>query len=79
MRFSKGFHPTQVRLVAPAFYEAFFTHTSTSPNYQILGSLDVGRRQCALEGYALVRRQIEMAQAINATLAATPGSPAPHS
>ena len=30
------------------------THTSTSPNYQILASLDVGRRQVELEGYELV-------------------------
>ena len=31
------------------------THTSTSPNYQILASLDVGRRQVELEGYELVQ------------------------
>ena len=34
------------------------THTSTSPNYQILASLDVGRRQVELEGYELVQRQL---------------------
>jgi arginine decarboxylase len=33
-----------------AFHEAYMTHTSTSPNYQILASLDVGRRQVELEG-----------------------------
>ncbi|MGB8419207.1 aminotransferase class I/II-fold pyridoxal phosphate-dependent enzyme [Paraburkholderia sp.] len=44
-----------------AFHEAYMTHTSTSPNYQILASLDVGRRQVELEGYELVQRQIEMA------------------
>eukprot|EP00127_Corallochytrium_limacisporum_P000195 Clim_evm12s7 gene=Clim_evmTU12s7 len=49
------------RLVEPMFTEAYFTHTSTSPNYQILASLDIGRRQCALEGYALVTKQIEHA------------------
>ena len=37
------------------------THTSTSPNYQILASLDVGRAQAALEGYQLVQRQAELA------------------
>jgi arginine decarboxylase len=37
------------------------THTSTSPNYQILASLDLGRRQAALEGYELVQRQVEYA------------------
>jgi len=36
-------------------------HTSTSPNYQILASLDLGRRQVALEGVELVQRQIESA------------------
>eukprot|EP01135_Chromosphaera_perkinsii_P009021 Nk52_evm39s1569 gene=Nk52_evmTU39s1569 len=40
--------------VENAFHEAYFTHTSTSPNYQILASLDVGRCQMALEGYELV-------------------------
>ena len=33
------------------FHEAFFTHTSTSPNQQIIASLDVARRQMELEGY----------------------------
>ena len=37
------------------------THTSTSPNYQILASLDVGRRQAELEGYELVQKQVEFA------------------
>ena len=36
-------------------------HTSTSTNYQILASLDLGRRQVALEGVELVQRQIENA------------------
>jgi arginine decarboxylase len=40
--------------VAESFHEAYMTHTSTSPNYQILASLDLGRRQAALEGYELV-------------------------
>ncbi|MCA8959979.1 MAG: ornithine decarboxylase [Planctomycetes bacterium] len=44
-----------------AFHEAFMTHTSTSPNYQILASLDAGRRQVELEGYELVQKQIELA------------------
>ncbi len=44
-----------------AFDEAYMTHTSTSPNYQILASLDVGRAQAELEGYQLVQRQAELA------------------
>jgi arginine decarboxylase len=47
--------------VAESFHEAYMTHTSTSPNYQILVSLDLGRRQAALEGYELVQRQVEYA------------------
>ncbi|GAA1408117.1 amino acid decarboxylase [Glutamicibacter uratoxydans] len=49
---------------ANAFREAYMTHTSTSPNYQILASLDIGRRQAELEGYALVQRQVDLAQSI---------------
>lgn len=47
-----------------AFHEAYMTHTSTSPNYQILASLDVGRRQVELEGYELVQRQIDQAMTL---------------
>ena len=47
--------------VAEGFHEAYMAHTSTSPNYQILASLDLGRRQVALEGVELVQRQIENA------------------
>ena len=47
--------------VEEAFHEAYMTHTSTSPNYQILASLDLGRRQAALEGFELVQKQIENA------------------
>ena len=47
--------------VAEGFHEAYMAHTSTSPNYQILASLDLGRRQAALEGFELVQRQLEYA------------------
>lgn len=47
--------------VMETFHEAYMAHTSTSPNYQILASLDLGRRQVALEGYELVQRQLELA------------------
>jgi arginine decarboxylase len=43
------------------FEEAFFTHTSTSPNLQIIASLDVARRQMELEGYELTMRATELA------------------
>ncbi|HTX55071.1 MAG TPA: hypothetical protein VMD08_16825 [Candidatus Baltobacteraceae bacterium] len=47
--------------VEASFKEAFFTHTSTSPNLQIIASLDVARRQMELEGYELVGRAIQLA------------------
>jgi arginine decarboxylase len=47
-----------------AFHEAYMTHTSTSPNYQILASLDVGRRQLELEGYELVRHSVGLAMTL---------------
>ena len=47
--------------VEAPFKEAFFTHTSTSPNLQIIASLDVARRQMELEGYELVQRAIQLA------------------
>ena len=46
------------------FHEAYMTHTSTSPNYQILASLDVGRRQLELEGYEFVRGSVGLAMMI---------------
>ena len=47
--------------VEAPFHEAYMTHTSTSPNYQILASLDLGRRQVELEGYEMVNKQVELA------------------
>ena len=47
--------------VEETFHEAYMAHTSTSPNYQILASLDIGRRQADLEGAELVQRQVENA------------------
>ncbi len=49
------------RKAREAFTEAYMTYTSTSPNYQILASMDVGRRQVELEGYELVRKSVEVA------------------
>ncbi len=46
--------------VEDSFHEAYMTHTSTSPNYQILASLDIGRRQVELEGFKLVQKQVEL-------------------
>lgn len=47
--------------VEEQFHEAVFTHASTSPNLQIIASLDIARRQMELEGYDLVNRAIQLA------------------
>ncbi|MCP9890650.1 hypothetical protein KBY57_06205 [Cyanobium sp. Aljojuca 7D2] len=39
---------------------AYQCHTSTSPNYQILASLDIARRQMHLEGYELIQKAFEL-------------------
>ena len=54
------------RKTETTFLEAYMTHTSTSPNYQMLASLDVGRRQVQLEGFELVEKSIEMAMVLRA-------------
>ena len=55
--------------VESQFHEAIFTHASTSPNLQIIASLDVARRQMQLEGYGLVanamRVSLEIRKQIN--------------
>ncbi|MCO5127451.1 MAG: ornithine decarboxylase [Rhodobacteraceae bacterium] len=58
--------------VEQSFHEAYMTHTSTSPNYQIIASLDVGRRQVELEGFEFVQRQIESAMSIRRAVATHP-------
>ena len=49
------------RKVESQFHEAVFTHASTSPNQQLIASLDVARRQMELEGYGLVMNAISIA------------------
>ncbi|MDI1253598.1 aminotransferase class I/II-fold pyridoxal phosphate-dependent enzyme [Thermomonas sp.] len=58
--------------VEQAFHEAYMTHTSTSPNYQIIASLDVGRRQVELEGFELVQKQIEAAMSMRKAIDSHP-------
>jgi arginine decarboxylase len=55
-----------------SFQEAYMTHTSTSPNYQILASLDLGRRQVELEGFELVQRQLDLATSLASAVARHP-------
>lgn len=54
------------------FLEAYMTHTSTSPNYQMLASLDVGRRQAQFEGYEMVEKSVELAMVLRAKVIDNP-------
>lgn len=58
--------------VEQMFHEAYMTHTSTSPNYQIIASLDVGRRQVELEGFELVQKQVEAAMTMRKVIDSHP-------
>lgn len=46
------------------FKEAIFTHSTTSPNQQLIASIDLARRQMELEGYSLVNNAIKVALTI---------------
>ena len=58
--------------VEQVFDEAFMTHTSTSPNYQLIASLDVGRRQVELEGFEFVQKQVNAAMTMRRTISDHP-------
>ncbi|HEX7155905.1 MAG TPA: ornithine decarboxylase, partial [Burkholderiaceae bacterium] len=53
------------------FRENFNMHTSTSPMYSMIASLDVGRKQAVMEGYKLLERTLmlagELREQINST------------
>ena len=57
-----------VRKSEAAFHEAYMTHTSTSANYQILASMDIGRRQVEFEGNELVEKAIELGMMLRRTI-----------
>ena len=44
------------------FRENFNMHTSTSPQYGLIASLDVARKQAVMEGYKLLGRTLELAK-----------------
>lgn len=55
-----------------SFHEAYMTHTSTSANYQILASMDAGRRQVEFEGFELVEKAIELGLLLRRTVRENP-------
>jgi arginine decarboxylase len=46
------------------FRENFNMHTSTSPQYGLIASLDVARKQASMEGYKLLSRTLELASEV---------------
>lgn len=64
-------HINDVDFEEHAFRENFNMHASTSPQYALIASLDVGRKQAVMEGYKLLQHTLDLAEelrlAINAT------------
>ena len=58
--------------VEGTFQEAFLTHTSTSPNLQLIASLDVARRQMELEGYELTMRMTGLSMELRSRINSHP-------
>lgn len=53
------------------FREIFNMHTSTSAQYSMIASLDVGRKQAVMEGYKLLSRTLDLARELRAQINAT--------
>jgi len=53
------------------FRENFNMHTSTSPQYAMIASLDVARKQMVLEGYKLLARTLELARELREQINST--------
>ncbi len=50
------------------FEENFYMHTSTSPQYPMIASLDVARKQMVMEGYALLSRALELSHSLRESI-----------
>jgi arginine decarboxylase len=53
------------------FRENFNMHTSTSPQYSMIASLDVARKQAVMEGYKLLSRTLSLANEVRSQINAT--------
>ena len=53
------------------FRENYNMHTSTSPQYAMIASLDVARRQMSMEGYKLLSRTLELAAELRTQINST--------
>ncbi len=64
-------HVNDPDFVEHIFRENFNMHTSTSPQYAIIASLDVGRKQAVMEGYKLLARTLGLARELRHQINAT--------
>jgi len=53
------------------FRENFNMHTSTSPQYSMIASLDLARKQAVMEGYKLLSRTLALSQELRAQINST--------
>ncbi|HTM62433.1 MAG TPA: aminotransferase class I/II-fold pyridoxal phosphate-dependent enzyme [Burkholderiales bacterium] len=53
------------------FRENFNMHTSTSPQYGLIASLDIARKQAVMEGYKLLNRTLELATEVRKLINST--------
>jgi arginine decarboxylase len=53
------------------FRENFNMHTSTSPQYSMIASLDVARKQAVMEGYKLLSRTLMLSQELHGQINST--------
>lgn len=53
------------------FRENFNMHTSTSPQYGLIASLDIARKQAVMEGYKLLSRTLELASEVRSLVNST--------
>jgi arginine decarboxylase len=53
------------------FRENFNMHTSTSPQYALIASLDISRKQAVMEGYKLLTRTLDLAKEIRQLINST--------
>ena len=56
---------------AHLFRENFNMHASTSPQYSMLASLDVARKQAVMEGYSLLERALAIARELRELIGTT--------
>jgi arginine decarboxylase len=53
------------------FRENFNMHTSTSPQYALIASLDIARKQAVMEGYKLLSRTLELGKEVRSLVNST--------